>query len=154
VIETAKRVSMSRYAAIYVAILVGSAALVFVSAILFPELIRAYGKHTSIPTRFVAAMVAYQTFIRERSRLLNREEYWEVVAYCAVLTFAWETFWFSVRLFFREIPTGSAAAALLIFMLIAALMSCAIPMFGFSNWMGNTFLKAELKRRAIAASRG
>jgi hypothetical protein len=153
VIETAKRVSMSRYAAIYVAIMVGSAALIFVFALLSPEMIRTYGKHTGIPIRFVAGMVAYQMFIREHSRLLKREEYWEVVAGCAVLTFAWETFWFSVTLFFKEIPTASAAAALLIFMLIAASMSCAIPMFGFSRWMGSIFLRAELKRRAIVARR-
>jgi hypothetical protein len=147
-------VSMGRYAGIYMAVVVGFAVLIVALAIVFPEIVQKYGKSAAISTKFVAVMITYQMFIKKHLRLLSKEEYWQLVAYCSALTFVWEAFLFSAMILLGTIPMASAASTLLIFVVVAVLTSCIMPIIGFSNRLGNVFLQAYLKRQIIAASKG
>lgn len=98
-------------------------------------------------------MVAYQSFVRKYVRLLIKEEYWEIVAYCAAANFLWEAILFGVTALGGAIPTDFSVGIVVIFVVIAGLVSFVIPAAGFSSWSGNILLKAELKRRAAIESR-
>jgi hypothetical protein len=152
--EIVAHVRMGRYAALYAAWMIGISLVFIVVFLFFPDLAEKAGSSVSIVPKIVAAMMAYQTFVRKHARLVIREEYWEVVIYCAVVTFAWEAIVFAIALLGHALPDLSPATTIGIFVVFAGLVSFAVPAVGFRNFVGNWLLKAELKRRAISESRG
>jgi hypothetical protein len=145
---------MGRYAALYAAWMIGISLAIIVVFLFFPDLAERAGSGVSIAPKIVAAMVTYQTFIRKHVRLLTREEYWEIVIYCAVVTFVWEAIVFAIAMLGQVLPGLSSGAAIGIFVVVAGLVSFAVPALGFKSFSGNWLLKAELKRRASVKSHG
>ena len=152
--EIVEHVRMGRYAALYAAWMIGVSLAFIVVFLFFPNLAEKAGSSVSIVPKIVAAMTAYQMFIRKHTRLVTREEYWEVVIYCAVVTFVWEGIVSAIAILGHALPALSTAKTIGILVVIAGLVSFAVPALGFRSFIGDRLLKAELKRRAIAESRG
>ena len=152
--EVLEPVRMGRYAALYAAWMIGVSLVFIVASLFFPDLAEKAGSSVSVVPKIVAATMVYQMFVTKHGRLLTREEYWEVVIYCAVVTLVWEAIVFAIAFFGDALPALSPATTMGIFVVIAGLVSFGIPALGFSRLMGGRLVKAELKRRAIAESRG
>jgi hypothetical protein len=143
--------SVARYVFIYVGWLIAASVVVAIVSILLPVVMRSSGLFLVVSVRVAAAMAAYQAFIKRHARLLDPEEYWDLVAFCGVLAFAWEAFWFCIGAALDDRPIHSWQAIVFGFV-GGALLDLAAPAFGFSNRMGNRILQTQLKRLSAAGA--
>lgn len=145
--QSTERESVARYVLIYLGWMIAASVVVATVLMLFPGVMHSSGLFLVVSVRVAAAMAAYQAFIKRHSRLLDAEEYWDLVAFCGLLGFAWEAFWFCVGAALDDRPIHSWQAIVFGFV-GGALLDVAAPAFGFSNRTGNRLLNAHMKRQA------
>jgi hypothetical protein len=148
-LENAQSAPLRRYVGRFAAWFIGALVVLFIIAIIFPEIATEYGKHIRLAITMGSVVAAYQLFLKEQQRLLSDSEYWRMVGLCSAVAAATEAVQLILIWSVGELPPLSSG--LWIFVLfLSAILTVGPILFGFSKWFGNTLLKAETRRQAKA----
>jgi hypothetical protein len=148
-LENAQSVSLRRYVGRFAVLYIGALVVLFIVAMIFPQIAAEFGKHISFAITIASAMAAYQLFLKEQKRLLSSSEYWRMVGLCSAIAAAVEGAQLMLIWSTGELPPLSPGLWILT-LLLAAIMTAAPILVGFSKWFGNTLIRAETRRQAKA----
>ncbi|WP_027058441.1 ABZJ_00895 family protein [Mesorhizobium loti] len=137
-----------RYFALFLGALALSAIVVIVILAIFfailPSIPKHYARGNTFFMQFLAALITYLIFIRQKSRIFNRKEFWTMVGSSAltltILRMGFALFAGSAI----DMPLRAWALALV----ISGIISVGGALLGYSNWIGAAILKAQLARQA------